>query len=92
MIIYTGANYTNLVPRFDPVYDEIRVSYEARKYGITTDEFRKREQETKRCGDVWNTKWETCAEAIRWGLSETVYLERNAQASCTITFEEAQQT
>jgi hypothetical protein len=89
IIIYKEGNYENLVPRRDPVYDEIRISYEARKYGVSTSEYRQREQETKRCGPIWDSKWETCAKALLWGLSESVYLERKAKGSCDLTFEEA---
>ena len=70
-------------------------AYEARKYGISTSEYRQREQETKRCGPIWDSKWETCAQALLWGLSESVYLERKDElgrgnrASCLLTFEEA---
>jgi ATP-dependent protease ClpP protease subunit len=89
MIVYKYANYTTLVPLRDPVYDEVRVAREARKYGITTSDYRQREQETKRCGIIFDDKSKTCAEALKWGLSESVYLERKAKASCSFTLEEA---
>jgi hypothetical protein len=93
IIIYNERNYEKLVPRRDPVYDEIRISYEGRKYGISTSEYRQREQEKKR--PIWDSKWETCAQALLWGLSESVYLERKDElgrgnrASRLLTFEEA---
>ena len=74
-------NWTRLVPRDDPVYQEIGTSYAARKYGVTTSEMRKRESDAEACSKIpKGVDWFTCQEAIRWGLSERVYLERDKQA------------
>jgi hypothetical protein len=77
-------NWTTLVPEYDPVYQEIETSYDARKYGVTTLEMRRRDNDAEqRCYDRSIGNPYTCVEALRWGLSERVYLERDKQArSC----------
>jgi hypothetical protein len=70
-----------LVPEYDPVYQEITTSYDARSYGVTTLEMRKRESDAEGCSTRKDTKdYLTCREAIRWGLSERVYVERDKEA------------
>jgi hypothetical protein len=52
--LYRGNEITNLVPKTDPTYDEIENSYEARKYGVSAAEMRKRKAEAKqKCGGHW---------------------------------------
>lgn len=78
-------NWTRLVPEYDPVYQEISTSYDARNYGVTTVEMRKRENDVEQsCRKREGAGYFHCAEALRWGLSERVYLEREkqARASC----------
>ena|ERR1700724_974124 len=67
-------NWTRLVPEYDPVYQEITTSYDARKYGVTTLEIRKRESDAEGCLKRKGADYFTCTEAIRWGLSERVYV------------------
>jgi hypothetical protein len=76
----TPNDWTSLVPEHDPVYQEITTSYEARKYGVTTLEMRKRDNDAERCSKREGLDYFNCAEAVRWGLSERVYLERDKQA------------
>jgi hypothetical protein len=77
-------NWTRLVPEYDPVYQEITTSYDARKYGVTTLEMRKRDSDAEGCSKRKGAEYFSCAEAVRWGLSERVYVEREkqAEASC----------
>lgn len=86
MVIYTDENYTSLVPTDDPVYQEISVAYWARLYGVTTLALRQRRIDSERCGSNW-----TCREAIMWGVSERVYLERESMMNaCNDLSEEDQ--
>ena len=92
MAIYYWDDYTKLVPEIDPVYAEVETARDARIYGITTSEMRQREQDAKGCdgylpGD--SSRYLTCVEAIKWGLSDRVYLERHANAErCKVSDEE----
>lgn len=95
MLIYWGYDYKKLVPETDPVYAEIETARDARQYGITTSEMRQREQDTKSCDRFISTdisRWNLCTEAVRWGLSERVYRERQAKlldgGVCKISEEE----
>ena len=55
--LYRGNEITNLVPKTDPTCDEIENSYEARKYGVSAAEMRKRKAEAKqKCGGHWADK------------------------------------
>ena len=47
MTMYYWDDYTKLVPENDPVYAEVEIARDARKYGITTSEMRQREQMQK---------------------------------------------
>jgi hypothetical protein len=47
MRLYRGNEINQLVPEIDPTYDEIQISYLARKYGTTTAEIRQRQQDQK---------------------------------------------
>jgi hypothetical protein len=53
---------------------------------------RQREQDLESCGNPFEdlTRYDNCAEAIKWGLSERVYLNRNAksEAECQLSTEE----
>jgi hypothetical protein len=42
----------SLVPETDPLFDEVKVARQARRYGITTDEYRRREQVTAEFCDI----------------------------------------
>jgi hypothetical protein len=87
MAMYYLDDYTKLVPEIDPVYAEVEIARDARRYGITTSEMRQREQDAKSCD---RSRYATCSEAIRWGLSERVYVERKAKvdAACELSDEE----
>jgi len=81
MAIYTIDNYTNLIPERDPVFDEIQVAYDARRYGVTTLEMRQRDRDAEECLQKKTTAGViTCQEAVRWGLSERAYSEQSAKA------------
>ena len=96
LIFYWSQDSKKLVPENDPVYAEIETARDARKYGITTSEMRQREQDTKSCDDRFiistdSSRWLVCTEAVRWGLSERVYRERQAKLDggvCEISEEE----
>ena len=47
MRIYRKKEIYELVTETDPIYDEWKVARQARKYGITTDEFRRRDAEAQ---------------------------------------------
>jgi hypothetical protein len=73
-------NWTRLVPEYDPVYQEVTTSYDARKYGVSTLEMRKRDNDAEQRCKERGKHYFDCGEALRWGLSERVYLERHKQA------------
>jgi hypothetical protein len=74
--------YKSLVPEFDSLYDEVQISYEARAYGVSTYEMRKRNQDADTCYGLSDTsQLFSCMEAKKWGLSERVYREREANAT-----------
>jgi hypothetical protein len=82
------GDFTRLLPRSDPVHEEIEISYDARLYGITTDQLRLRNQDAEIC-NAWSvlpgneplSRWYTCKEAVRWGLSERAYEERQERVN-----------
>jgi hypothetical protein len=84
MHLYYGDEIHELVAERDTVYDEIKVAEDARHYGVSTQEYRQRDQEVRvecdlnRFIDVSRglELWKICEEAIRWGLRESVYLRR----------------
>jgi hypothetical protein len=82
MAVYKG--YSKLVPKYDPVYQEVEVAYRARSYGVTTSEMRRREIAAEACKkDEFDD--DDCGELILWGLSERLYRERfNKTRSCWI--------
>jgi hypothetical protein len=79
MLIYTGSEYEKLVSELDPTYEEIQVTLEARRYGVTTSEMRARKAEAERCPHELQKDGSIsfdCDDAIKWGLSLDVYLRR----------------
>jgi hypothetical protein len=68
-----------LVPVYDPVYQEIRISYEARSRGVTMFEMRRRELDAEAYPKRKGSDWSDCREALLWGLSDSVYRERSKQ-------------
>jgi hypothetical protein len=92
IVIYKNDAFTKLFLEHDPVFDEIVTAVEGRRHGITTSEERKRDREAKRCSTVAKV-WEqtVCEQAIRWGLSNDVYLERYAKSKKECWFSEKEQ-
>jgi hypothetical protein len=72
-------SYTKLVPEYDPVYQEVEISYSARRHGVTTSEMRRREIDAEECYKRKDSF--DCSQALLWGLSERVFRQRweNAQ-------------
>jgi hypothetical protein len=84
MVTYGWSDYRTLVPENDPTYDEVRISYEARSYGVTTSEMRQREEDAEQCyklAPAGTSQFLMCYEARMWGLSERVYRERQQKVS-----------
>jgi hypothetical protein len=77
----TTDDWTKLVPEYDPVYQEIQISYEARSRGVTMFEMRRRELDAEVCLKREGSDWSGCREALLWGLTEPVYRERTKQTS-----------
>jgi hypothetical protein len=88
MQIYQGDNSTIIVPQQDPVHDEIVVARQARAYGVTTSEMRRRNQEAENCS---LDGFYFCVRAIEWGLSESVYVERDAKSKRECWFDDEHQ-
>ena len=83
MVIYKWDS-TKLVPSYDPVYQEVSISYRARQYGVTTAEMRRRESDVDNKCYIIGMRSYPCSEAMLWGLSESVYLERAEKAMACI--------
>jgi hypothetical protein len=85
MRTYRFKDADTIVSKEDPVFSEIRISREARRYGVDTGEMRKRENEAEvKC--PYNTveqmqRHDDCIEAIKWGLDYHVYKFRHNVAS-----------
>jgi len=77
--IYRIDNYANLVPEMDPGFREVQAAYGARRYGMTAAQMRQRERDAEVCLTRAVKEIVDCQEAIKWGLSEQVYRERNAK-------------
>jgi hypothetical protein len=70
MAVYSKDPLERLVPSSDPVIDEILVSKQARVYGLTTAEYRRRDQLVEaRCGSIGSGTYD-CSEPIMWGLAK----------------------
>jgi hypothetical protein len=95
--ILRGDDSEKIVPETDPTYDEIQTSLQARHFGITTSEYRKRESLTKSCYTYdssgamkANLAAYVCAQATRWGLSVTAYQSRSAKAEASCDYSESE--
>jgi hypothetical protein len=88
MVIYMDRDTEKIVPEWDPVFDENGTSVRAGIYGITTAEMRQREQNAKTCSNVPAFDQGDCKEAIKWGLSFLVYLDRNEKSKKECWFDE----
>lgn len=79
-----------LVPTTDATHEEVEVAKNAERYGLTTDEYRRREAEAEReCEamkfndvtvEVLPSVLYECRQAIYWGLSRLVYQQRRSEA------------
>jgi hypothetical protein len=99
MKLYVDAEIQRIVPMDDPTDDEIITSDEAVRYGVSTAESRRRNFEMQRCSATpqlphgWmpgDGPARVCAEAIMWGLSESVFTrrEKEAEEKCRYSDEE----
>jgi hypothetical protein len=87
--LYRAEAIKRLVPENDATQDEIDISFRARLYGIDTAEMRRRNLEADaKCASLTSdqshdghNRWSRCWEAALWGLSETVYEERERKRS-----------
>jgi len=81
MAVYSKDALERLVPSSDPVIDEILASKQARVYGLTTAEYRRREQLVEaRCGSGTYEELLDCSEPIMWGLEKAESNRRAALA------------
>lgn len=95
MQLFYNDEIEAVVPPTDPIYDEIQVAYNARSYGITTEEFRRRDALIfEACKHHFNTNQYSssyiCTESFYWGLSEYVFEQRmnEADKQCKISKDE----
>lgn len=82
---YDAVGIGLLVPIVDPTYEELMTSIMASFRGLTTAEYRRRYTEGQRlCANRIELD---CADAIMWGLSESIYRQRIqiADDSCKIS-------
>jgi hypothetical protein len=87
MRTYVLADIDALVPAKDPISDEVTTAREARAYGVTTDEIRRRQVDAEKC--FGTPQFASCYSAALWGLSRRVYEERAAKAKvCALTPDE----
>jgi hypothetical protein len=96
VIIYRDNQASEkLVPMLDPTFDEIAVANEALKFGITTSEMRKRDGDAKiSCKSIDFRDYQrrvSCEQAVKWGLSQRVYLDRYSKAKTQCWFSETQE-
>jgi membrane-bound ClpP family serine protease len=78
MKLYYDDHVNDIIPKVDPAYQEVQVSAKAREYGVKTGEMRLRIKESDKCSDRFKdmADYVNCVEAIKWGLSESVYRRR----------------
>jgi hypothetical protein len=88
VVLLTPQKTEQIVPISDPVFDELSVSVEARRFGLTTTEMRKRKQKAKACEKLDEQKKRACEGAIKWGLSKETYEEREARAKSQCWFDD----
>jgi hypothetical protein len=78
--LYRGNEIKKLVPETDPTHDEIENGYEARKYGVSAAEMRRRKTMVKqRCEPLFSDnpgalgRVMDCEQATYWGLDDVTY-------------------
>ena len=96
MKVFYGQELESLIPEKDPIFDEVTTNYDARKYGVSKVEMRRRQAEANsKC------KLETvedgrrhysCEQAIYWGLSEGVYERRSKNRADSCPLSEAEKS
>jgi hypothetical protein len=77
--IYRMDSYAILIPEIDPGFLEAQFAYGARRYGMTAAQMRERERDAEVCLTRAVKEIVACQEAIKWGLSDELYRERNAK-------------
>jgi hypothetical protein len=81
MTIYYSKDSLTLIPKYDPKYDEARISREARQNGISASEMRQREHDAEACRGMRDkARIAECVGAKLWGLSEDDYRPRAKKA------------
>jgi hypothetical protein len=77
--IYRIDSYAHLVPEIDPGFLEVQFAHSARRYGMTAAQMRQRERDAEVCLTRAVKEIVLCQEAMKWGLSEELYRERNSK-------------
>jgi hypothetical protein len=77
--IFEGSDILQIVPKQDPLYNEAVVAHDARGYGLTTQEYRRRATASLSCGPYTIPGLDDCSRAMLWGLSAQDYQDRNKQ-------------
>lgn len=79
MRVYNGNEYLRLMPKDDPIQQEIEIAYQARHYGTSTAEMRVRTDKAEGCMRRSNANdYLDCYNAALWGVSEQTFREREA--------------
>jgi hypothetical protein len=100
IVRYNSDTYKTIIPERDPVYDELEASRQARQFGLSTDEYRRRDAEVDKCMSERISRSLTSnlqakdkaygCQAIYWGLNEQVWSERTAKVQKFCRFSPAQ--
>jgi hypothetical protein len=85
--VYNGKEIEKFIPVVDPVYQEIETSSQARRYGVTTLEMRKRLEDMRGCIKAVPYNY-NCIGSTVWGLSERIYIERERKVKSECWAEE----
>jgi ATP-dependent protease ClpP protease subunit len=93
--LYHGDEIKRLVPETDPTYDEIDNAYDARKYGVSAGEMRRRKLIAKqKCEPLFSnadvSRWSSCQQAIYWGPDIANYQRgaKNGFPECSLSEDE----
>lgn len=95
--LYRGDEIKKLVPETDPTYDEIDNAYDARKYGVSAEEIRRRKSIAKqKCKPLFSDNPGAlglvmdCELAIYWGLDTASYQRaaKNGFPECSLSEDE----
>jgi hypothetical protein len=91
IMVYKQDAFKEIIPENDPVFAEITISRQARRFGVDTAEMRKREQLALGCEHLSSDtkRYFVCIDAIDWGLSEPIYHKRRSRLSdCKLSNED----